>query len=58
MNFKKANQKGGAAGSSSTVGQFGKYFDFMPGQKSTKFIDVIKKIKPIESEKFGDFQSD
>ena len=55
MNFKKAIQKGGAAGSSSTVGQFGKYFDFMPGQKSTKFIDVIKKIKPIESEKFGDF---
>ena len=34
------------------MGQFGKYFDFVPGEKSTKFIDVIKKIKPIDIHTF------
>lgn len=44
---KKAGDK-----SSTTMGQFGKYFDFVPGEKSTRFIDVIKKIKPLESQAF------
>ena len=40
--------------SRTTMGQFGKYFDFVPGEKSTKFIDVIKKIKPIDVQSFAD----
>lgn len=36
------------------MGQFGKYFDFLPGEKSTKFIDVIKKIKPIDVQSFAE----
>ena len=36
-----------------TMGTFGKYFDFLPGEKSTKFIDCIKQIKPVQPKAFG-----
>ena len=38
---------------SSTIGSFGKFFDFLPGERSTRFIDVIKQVKPVEVRAFG-----
>lgn len=54
---KKQSDQASTQKASTTVGTFGKYFDFVPGEKSTKFIDVIKKIKPIEVECFAGEES-